>query len=99
MVGEAWANGAVTTVYAKRTLQTTLETLQDESKTLAQDSDIPAAQLTEAQQQIKNLQQTVNAIAAAIEQRDRTSLSAQLQQLSFEEQTLRTLAQNGDVAR
>lgn len=94
MVGEALMNGKVPASFAKRTLETAGQNLQDESKTLSKSSDIPSEQRARAQEQINRIKLLVNQMETAIEGKDRAALAQSTAQLMDEEQAMKSYIKN-----
>ena len=91
MAGEAWINGNVPTVYAKKTLSKVRKRLHSETDTLAH-SSTDLRQRSDVSRNIERIESTVGQMSRAVEQKDRNALAKQLQQLSTQQQTLTTLA-------
>jgi cob(I)alamin adenosyltransferase len=90
MVGDAWSQGNVPTVYAQQTLSQAQQKLHQETDTLAQSST--STQRHYVLEQLQRLESTVGQMSTAVEQKDRVAMSQHLKQLSTQEQTLSTLA-------
>lgn len=98
MTGEAWMQGNVPTAYAKQTLSTAQKKLHKQTETIAQLSYDPK-QLSRILEHLQLLESTVAQMSTAVEQKDRTALARldaditqQLQQLSSQKQSIKTLA-------
>lgn len=89
MVGDSWLRGTVPTVYAKQTLQTAQEELQKETSALAKAA--PVGDRTQVLAQLERLKYTLRQMAATVEQKDRSGLTQQVQQLALQEQALKRL--------
>jgi hypothetical protein len=98
MVGESLMGGKLPDTYAKRTIETARQTLQEESATLGKSSDIRAEQRQGAQQQIDRLQQIIAQMKTAIESRDRGALSQLVEQVAVEDQTIKS-SSKGDSSQ
>lgn len=99
MVGEALMNGKVPMAYAKRTLETAQQKLQDESKTFSNSTDIPNERRTNVQGQINRIQQLVNQMKTAVEGNDKAALSQSIGQLMIEEQSMKSSIKNSSGQR
>src|SRR5215210_2541871 len=55
MAAEAWTRGAVPHTYARRTLETAQENLQEAAEALKEAGEIPADQKSQAEEQISGL--------------------------------------------
>jgi len=98
MVGEAWLKGAVPNAYAAHTLRTAGESLSEAIRTLSEQSPEGVAELqTSLMGQARSLEQLVEQMRAAVENRDGSALSQLLKQLEGEEQTIKALAKNGGI--
>jgi hypothetical protein len=95
MVGEALQNGKVPSAYAARTFEAAGQNLQEESRTLEKSADIPAAGRADLQAQIARLEQIVRQLKAAAEGKDNAALAQQVEQLTAEEQSLKS-SRKGD---
>jgi hypothetical protein len=94
MAAEAWGRGAVPHAYARRTLETAQENLQEAADALKEAEEIPAARKAQAWEQIGNLQQTVAQLRAAVENGDKASLVKNLDQLIKQKQALEVLTKS-----
>jgi hypothetical protein len=94
MAGEAWLNGAVTTRYARRTLETARQTLSEQQRTLAQSPPVTGDSLSKALGHLQNLEATVEAMREAVRTGDRAGLGQSINRLEAEEQALKTFTQN-----
>ncbi|MDQ3819197.1 MAG: hypothetical protein M3362_16185 [Acidobacteriota bacterium] len=90
MVGEALMGGEVPDAYAKRTLDTAAQNLEDESKTLSNSSDLPGDERARAQEQVGRIRQLVGQTKAAVEGKDRSALAQLIAQLMIEEQAVKS---------
>ncbi len=98
MTGEAWMQGNVPTAYAKQTLSTAQKKLHKQTEAIARLSYDPT-QLSRILEHLQLLESTVGQMSTAVEQKDRTALARldaditqQLQQLSSQKQSIKTLA-------
>lgn len=98
MTGEAWIQGNVPTAYAKQTLSTAQKKLHKQTERLAHTSYDPRQRRT-ILELLGRLESTVAQMSTAVEQKDRTALALldaditqQLQQLSSQKQSIKTLA-------
>ncbi|MDF5715547.1 MAG: hypothetical protein PUP93_17115, partial [Rhizonema sp. NSF051] len=89
MVGEASIRGTVPTAYAKETLKKSREKLQEETDKL---SKSPEAQEQKILESLQQLQKTISQMSIAVEQKDNKEIATQLEHLSRQEKTIRTLA-------
>ena len=80
-VGEDWQGGRVQTGYTMKALEAPQAELQQEGKTIAQDSAMPAAARTSAQQQIEKLRDAVAQMHAAVERADAFAFAQALNEL------------------
>jgi len=94
LVGEALMKGSVPVAYAKRTLETAEQKLQDESKMLEKSSDIPNDERTRAQVEINRIQGLVGQMRTAIEGKDQAALSQSIGQLMIEERSIKSFIKN-----
>jgi len=99
MAGEAWAEGDVPDAYARRTLETAQENLQETAETLKTTEEIPANQKSQAEEQINSLRQTLNRMQAAVESDDKQSLAQSLDQLNEQKQALEAFAKSAGGRR
>ena len=97
MVGDAWLNQTVPAVFAKRTLQSAQEGLQQEADTLTHIPDIPAQQRTMLLQPLQQSEHIVAHMLTAIEQDNHAMMTQQLQNLSTNQQTIKTLAEKAGL--
>ena len=86
--------GSVPEAYAKRTLETAEQKLQDESKMLEKSSDIPNDERTRAQDEINRIQGLVGQMKTAIEGKDQAALTQSIGQLMIEEQSIKSFVKN-----
>ena len=94
LVGEALMKGSVPVAYAKRTLETAEQKLQDESKMLEKSSDIPNDERTRAQVEINRIQGLVGQMRTAIEGKDQAALFQSIGQLMIEERSIKSFIKN-----
>jgi hypothetical protein len=80
-VGEDWQGGRVQTGYTMKALEAAQEELQQEGKTIAQDSALPAAARTSATQQIEKLRDAVAQMHAAVARADTLAFAQALNEL------------------
>ncbi len=95
LVGDTWMRGDVPTPYAKQTLSKTRTELQNEVDTLSQKA--PAQNRTTLVVQLQRLQETVEQMSKAVEQKDARAMQQQIQQLSAQEQSISNLAKTTGV--
>ena len=95
LVGDTWIRGDVPTAYAKRTLSKTQEELQNEVEILSQKA--PAQNRTTLVVQLQHLQETVQQMSKAVEQKDAKAMQWQIQQLSAQEQSISNFAKTAGV--
>ncbi|MDF5733156.1 MAG: hypothetical protein PUP92_35510, partial [Rhizonema sp. PD38] len=89
MVGEASIRGTVSTAYAKETLKKSREKLQEQTDKL---SKSPEARHNKVLEPLQQLQKTISQMSIAVEQKDNKAIATQLEHLSRQEKTIRTLA-------
>jgi len=99
MVAEAWTKGEVPHAYARRTLETAQESLQEASDALKEAEGIPAGRKSQADEQIGNLRQTVRRMQTAAEGGDKESLAQSLDQLDGQKQALEAFAKSAGAGR
>ena len=88
MVADAWTRGAVPTAYAKQSLQTAQQTLQDEAQTFSQSPAATTQRGAALLQALQQLERMLGMMAQAVEREDRALLATQIAQLTVEEQHL-----------
>jgi hypothetical protein len=88
MVAESWSSGAIPTPYTKQTLQKAQQEFQKETKTLRE--SVPAQ--PRLLEQTKQLEQISDQLQNAVEQNDRSTVTAKIQQLATEQQQIDRLA-------
>ncbi|PSB27048.1 hypothetical protein [Stenomitos frigidus] len=91
MVAESWAKGSVLQPYAKQTLEKTQQEIAKETESLFQELPQTRSQLAPPLQQ---LQQTIQQLSIAVDQPEKTAITAPLKQLMAEEKQLQTLIQS-----
>lgn len=95
LVGDTWMRGDVPTSYAKQTLSKTRKELQNELNNLSENA--PAQNRTTIVIQLQRLQETVEQMSKAVEQKDPRAMQQQIQQLSAQEQSISNLAKTAGV--
>jgi len=97
MAGEAWLKGSVPQAYAAQTLRAAQETLQEEAKALEEALPNSAAAELHASllKQARSIAGVIGQMRAAVEKRDRQTLSHLLKQLEAEQQALHALSKRG----
>ncbi|MBV9388154.1 MAG: hypothetical protein JOZ78_17170 [Chroococcidiopsidaceae cyanobacterium CP_BM_ER_R8_30] len=91
MAGSAWSQGNVPTVYAQQTLSQAQQKLHKETDTLA-NSSTNSTRLHPILEQLRLLESNVSQMAQAVKQKNYTTMSQHLKQLSTQKQALSTLA-------
>lgn len=95
MTGEAWMSDAVPKAYARRTLDTTRQSFQDEMKTLREQSaTIVEKDRASALEHLQKLENIVRQMREAVQIEDRASMSQHIIELRAEEESLDALAKS-----